>query len=256
MIVLSDGDANVGPHSYQDLLKIIEDRAKAGVGLSTIGFGMGNYKDTTMEQLADKGNGNNYYIDSLDAAKRIFAEQLTSTIEVAAKDVKLQVEFDPAQVEKYRLLGYENRDVADKDFRKDSVNAGQVGWGHQVTALYEVQLTAAAKARPSPLGTIRIRHKQPEADTATEAAFAMAAPPAASLSAAPTDLRFAFAVAAFADVLRGGAEWSLDDIRAHAAAAAGNDKDRTELLALIDKARALRGQTNHIAKDPSASIAK
>ena len=256
VIVLTDGDANVGPHSYQDMLKIIEERAKAGVALSTIGFGMGNYKDTTMEQLADKGNGNNYYIDSLDAAKRVFAEQLTSTLEVAAKDVKLQVEFDPAQVAQYRLLGYENRDIADKDFRKDSVAAGQVGWGHQVTALYEVELTAAAKAHPGPLGTVRIRHKQPEADSATEAAFPMTAPPAASLAAASPELRFAFAVAAFADVLRGGAEWSLDDIRAHAAAAAGTDKDRAELLALIDKARTLRGQTNHIATEPKTAIAK
>jgi Ca-activated chloride channel family protein len=256
VVVLSDGDANVGPHSYQELLQIIEDRAKAGVALSTIGFGMGNYKDTMMEQLADKGNGNNYYIDSLDAAKRVFAEQLTSTLETAAKDVKLQVEFDPAQVARYRLIGYENRDIADKDFRQDSVGAGQVGWGHQVTALYEVELTAAAKARPAPLGTVRIRHKQPEADAATEAAFAMASAPAASLASASSELRFAFAVAAFADVLRGGAQWSLDDIRAHAAAAAGHDKDRTELLALIDKARKLRGDTNQVAADPKSTIAK
>jgi Ca-activated chloride channel homolog len=255
VIVLSDGDANVGAHSHGELLNIIESRAKAGVALSTIGFGMGNYKDTMMEQLADKGNGNNYYIDSLDAAKRVFSEQLTSTIETAAKDVKLQVEFDPAQVERYRLLGYENRDIADKDFRKDSVGAGQVGWGHQVTALYEVELTAAAKARPGALGTVRIRHKQPDADAATEAAFTMASAPASSLAAASSELRFAFAVAAFADVLRGGAEWSLDDIRAHAAAAAGNDKDRNELLALIDKARKLRGDTNHVATDPAATIA-
>jgi Ca-activated chloride channel family protein len=260
VIVLSDGDANVGPHSHQELLQIIETRAKAGVGLSTIGFGMGNYKDTMMEQLANKGNGNNYYIDSLDAAKRVFAEQLTSTIETAAKDVKLQVEFDPTNVARYRLLGYENRDIADNDFRKDSVDAGEVGWGHQVTALYEVELTAAAKARPAPLGTVRIRHKQPapqtDQDEATESAFAMAAPPAASLASAGSELRFAFAVAAFADVLRGGAQWSLDDIRAHAAAAAGTDKDRTELLALIDKARSLRGNTNQVAKDPAASIAR
>ena len=255
VIVLSDGDANVGAHSHDEMLKIIESRAKAGVALSTIGFGMGNYKDTMMEQLADKGNGNNYYIDSLDAAKRVFQEQLTSTIETAAKDVKLQVEFDPAQVARYRLLGYENRDIADKDFRKDSVGAGQVGWGHQVTALYEVELTVAAQSRPAPLGTVRIRHKQPEADAATEAAFAMTSAPAASLATASNELRFAFAVAAFADVLRGGAQRSLDEIRAHAAAAAGSDKDRNELLALIDKARKLRGDTNHVATDPSATIA-
>ncbi|HEY5920456.1 MAG TPA: YfbK domain-containing protein, partial [Kofleriaceae bacterium] len=108
----------------------------------------------------------------------------------------------------------------------------------------------------APLGTVRIRHKQPEANAATESTFPMASGPATSLASASRELRFAFAVAAFADVLRGGAEWSLDDIRAHAAAAAGTDKDRAELLALIDRARALRGNTNQVAKDPSASIAR
>jgi Ca-activated chloride channel family protein len=249
VIVLTDGDANVGSHTHEEMLKIIADRAKAGVALSTIGFGMGNYKDTLMEQLADKGNGNNYYIDSFDAAKRVFQEQLTSTIEVAAKDVKLQVEFDPAQVARYRLVGYENRDVKDEDFRKDDVAAGQVGWGHQVTAMYEVELTPTGKVHPAPLGTVRIRHKQPDADTATEDAFAMASAPARSFAEASQDLRFAFAVAAFADVLRGGATWSLDDIRAQAVASSGDDKDRTELVSLIDRARALKPATKTIATD-------
>jgi Ca-activated chloride channel family protein len=251
VIVCTDGDANVGPHSEQELLAIIADRAKHGVALSTIGFGMGNYKDAMMEQLADKGNGNNYYIDSLDAAKRVFAEQLTSTLEVAAKDVKLQVDFDPGQVARYRLVGYENRDVADKDFRNDRVTGGQVGWGHQVSALYEVQLTDAAKAAPRPLGVIRIRHKLPEAETSTESVFAMAAPPAASVAAASPDLRFAFAVAAFADLLRGSEDaqrWSLDEIRALAASATGDDKDRLELLSLVDRARRLRGASTTVAR--------
>lgn len=236
VIVLSDGDANVGAHTHDEMLKIIEGRAKQGVALSTIGFGRGNYKDTLMEQLADKGNGNAYYIDTFDAAKRIFAEQLTSTIEVAAKDVKLQVEFDPAQVSRYRLVGYENRDVKDEDFRKDEVTGGQVGWGHQVTALYEVEVKSTS---PGPLGTVRIRHKQPETDAATEDAFAMAAPPAASFTAASPDLRFAFSVAAFADVLRGGSTWSLDQIREIARAAASDDKDRNELISLIERAQKL-----------------
>jgi Ca-activated chloride channel family protein len=245
VIVCTDGDANVGPHSTGELLSLIESRAKRGVALSTIGFGMGNYKDAMMEQLADKGNGNNYYIDSIDAAKRVFADQLTSTLEVAAKDVKLQVDFDPTLVARYRLIGYENRDVADKDFRKDDVAAGQVGWGHQVTALYEVQLTGAGKDRP--LGVVRIRHKQPEADHAVEDAFAMQAPPATSFAAASPDLRFAFAVAAFADVMRGGADWSLTDIRALAKDAAGDDKDRNELVSLIDRARSLRPEPKKVA---------
>jgi Ca-activated chloride channel family protein len=245
VIVLSDGDANVGAHTHDEMLKIIEGRAKQGVALSTIGFGRGNYKDTLMEQLADKGNGNAYYIDTFDAAKRIFAEQLTSTLEVAAKDVKLQVEFDPAQVSRYRLVGYENRDVKDEDFRKDDVTGGQVGWGHQVTALYELELKTTT---PGPLGTIRIRHKQPEADAATESAFAMAQSPAPSFAAASPDLRFAFSVAAFADVLRGGATWSLDQVRDISIAAASDDKDRNELISLIDRARKLAPPTQTVAQ--------
>jgi len=244
VIVCTDGDANVGAHSHEEMLQLIEARAKAGVTLSTIGFGMGNYKDALMEQLADKGNGNNYYIDSFEMAKRVFAEQLTSTLEVAAKDVKLQVDFDPARVSRYRLIGYENRDLKDSDFRKDAVGAGQVGWGHQVTALYEVELADPTLA---PLATVRIRHKQPEADAAVETAFAMASAPAADFAHASPDLQFAFAVAAFADVMRGGATWSLEDIRALANTNAFSS-ERKELVSLIDKAMALRGKDATVAR--------
>jgi Ca-activated chloride channel family protein len=243
VIVCTDGDANIGSHTHEEMLKLIETRAKAGVTLSTIGFGMGNYKDQLMEQLADKGNGNNYYIDSLDAAKRVFAEQLTSTLEVAAKDTKLQVDFDPSVVSRYRLIGYENRDLKDSDFRKDEVGAGQVGWGHQVTALYEVELAQQG----APLGSVRIRHKAPDADRATEAAFAMPQAPAADFAQASQDLKFAFAVAAFADVMRGGATWPLEDIRALADANATNN-DRRELVSLIDLAMKLRGKAATVAQ--------
>ncbi|HEY0192750.1 MAG TPA: VWA domain-containing protein [Kofleriaceae bacterium] len=243
VILCTDGDANVGAHSYEDLLKIIAGRAKEGVTLSTVGFGMGNYKDETMERLADKGNGNNVYIDSLMAAKRVFQEQLGSTLDVVAKDVKLQVDFDPAQVARYRLIGYENRDVADADFRNDKVDAGQVGAGHQVTALYEVELTAQAKQTPAPLGGLRVRHKAPRGTRSTETAFPMAGPPAASFANTAADFRFAFAVAAFADILRGNpdtATWSLAQLRDLARAAAGTNPDRLELVGLIDRAVALR----------------
>jgi Ca-activated chloride channel homolog len=246
VLVLTDGDANVGAHTHEEILQIIAGRVKEGVTLSTIGFGMGNYKDDLMEQLADKGNGNNFYIDSEAQAKRVFQEQLGSTLEVVAKDVKLQVDFDPAMVARYRLVGYENRDIADEDFRNDKVDAGEIGAGHQVTALYEVELTAAAKLAPAPLGTVRIRHKQPTGEHATEAAFPMAAPPAASFANAPTDYRFAFAVAAFADWLRHGQDaehWNLSTIRELAANAAGDDADRKELVGLIDKALAISGRT-------------
>jgi Ca-activated chloride channel family protein len=243
VIVLTDGDANVGPTGHESLLQIIASRAKQGVTLSTIGFGMGNLHDNDLEQLADKGDGNSFYIDSQAAAHKVFEEQLGSTLEVVAKDAKLQVDFDPTLVAKYRLLGYENRDIADNDFRKDEVDAGEMGAGHQVTAMYEVQLTDAGRAANAPLATVRIRHKQPEGSVATEKAFAMLGTPAASFDAAPADLRFAFAVAAFADVLRGGDEangWSLAKIAEEAKSAAGADKDRLEFVSLIEKARTLR----------------
>ena len=245
VIVLSDGDANVGAHTHDEMLTMIAGRAKEGVTLSTVGFGMGNYNDELMEQLADKGNGNNFYVDSVDQAKRVFTEDLTANLEVVAKDVKLQVDFDPAMVARYRLVGYENRDVADKDFRNDKVDAGEVGAGHQVTALYEVELTKQGKQAKAPLGGIRIRHKTPTGTTATEAAYPMVGGPAASFANSSADFRFAFAVAAFADVLRGGQDaehWSLASIRTIAANAAGDAADRKQLVALIDRAIELKGK--------------
>jgi Ca-activated chloride channel family protein len=243
VIVCTDGDANVGSHTHDEILQIIAGRAREGVTLSTIGFGMGNYKDELMEQLADKGNGNNFYIDSLSAAKKVFQEQLGSMLEVVAKDVKLQVDFDQALVSSYRLLGYENRDIQDADFRNDKVDAGEIGAGHQVTALYDVELTTRGKLGGAPLGTVRIRHKQPTGEKATEAAFPMAGGAAASFGSASADFRFAFAVAAFADVLRNSQDaehWSLAQVRDLARAAAGDDADRQELVGLIEKAIAYR----------------
>ena len=246
VVVLSDGDANVGPHTHDEILKLIAGRAKEGVTLSTIGFGVGNYNDELMEQLADKGNGNNFYIDSLEQARRVFTDDLTANIEVVAKDVKLQVDFDPALVARYRLLGYENRDVADADFRNDKVDAGEIGAGHQVTALYELELTAKGKQAHAPLGAIRIRYKAPQGAKAMETAFPMAAGPAATFAAALPDTRFAFAVAAFADVLRGGPDaehWSLWQIRDIAKSAAGTSTDRAQLVSLIERAMQLTGRT-------------
>jgi Ca-activated chloride channel family protein len=251
VIVCTDGDANVGPTGMADILRIIKRRADAGVTLSTVGFGMGNYKDALMEQLADKGNGNNVYIDSLAAAKKVFQDQLGATLEVVARDVKLQVDFDPTRVSKYRLVGYENRDVRDADFRDDEVDGGELGPGHQVTALYEVQLTELARQQPAPLGAVRIRAKPPEGKAASEQVFAMAAAPAATFASAAPDLRFAFAVAAFADVLRGQDDaraWTLAAIADVARATAGDDADRQELVALVGKAAALRGTPATVAR--------
>jgi Ca-activated chloride channel homolog len=246
VIVLTDGDANVGAHTHAELLKIIASRAQQGVTLSTIGFGMGNYRDNLMEQLADKGNGNNYYVDNLDEAKRIFQERLGATLEVVAQDVKMQVAFDSTMVARYRLLGYENRDIADKDFRNDAVDAGQVGAGHQVTAMYELELTEQGKRTGEALASVRIRWKVPGSKPGTKAsetAFPMIGGPAKAFASAPADLRFAFAVAAFADVLRNGVDaehWALADLRDIAKGATYGLDDRTELVALMNKAIALK----------------
>ena len=178
----------------------------------------------------------------------MFQEQLGSTLEVVAKDVKLQVDFDPTLVARYRLVGYENRDVKDDDFRNDKVDAGEIGAGHQVTALYEVELTAqgqAARTRRS--ARVRIRHKAAaRRRRPPRPRSRWSAAPAASFANASADLRFAFAVAAFADVLRGGQDaehWSLAQIRDLAKAAAGDGEERREFLTLVDKAIALRGRS-------------
>ena len=151
----------------------------------------------------------------------------------------------------YGAIGYENRDIEDAQFRDDSVDAGEIGAGHQVTALYEIALTAAGKRTPAPLGAVRIRHKAPDGTTATEATFPMTDAPAPTFDAASADLRFAFAVAAFADVLRSAVEpkgWSLDRIEQIARDAQGTDPERAELIALIQKARVLRGRSAAVAR--------
>jgi Ca-activated chloride channel family protein len=152
-----------------------------------------------MEQLADKGDGNYSYIDSEEQARRVFSEQVGGLLEVIARDVKIQVEFDPGAVKEYRLIGYENRDIADHDFRNDEVDAGEIGAGHSVTAIYDVVLKSTTT---SPV-TVRVRHKSPLGDRAEEAAFGMDPRAIArSFEEAPADLRFAAAVAGFGERLK------------------------------------------------------
>ena len=156
LIVASDGVGNVGATTADSILR----HAREGIQLSTFGYGMGNYSDVNMEQLADQGDGSYAYIDSIDEAERVFEDQLMSTILTIAKDAKIQVEFNPAVIETYRLLGYENRDVADSDFRNDAVDAGEIGAGHSVTALYEVRF--AEEANPNEVAmTVRVRYEDP-----------------------------------------------------------------------------------------------
>jgi Ca-activated chloride channel family protein len=240
IIVLSDGDANIGNTTPQALFTSIQGYVQEGVTLSTIGFGMGNYRDDVMEQLANKGNGNAYYIDSEREARRVFQEQLAGTLEVIAQDVKVQVEFNPQAVRGYRLLGYENRAIADRDFRDDKVDAGEIGAGHTVTALYEVELTGEG----STVATVRVRAKRPGGVEAAEQRFPFAREQLhPTLAAASANLRFATAVAGTADILRGApqaSDWSLATAEALAEEAVEGQSDRAEFLGLLRLVRERR----------------
>lgn len=241
VIVLSDGDANVGPASHDEILKEIKKYVDEGVTLSTIGFGMGTYRDHLMEQLANKGNGNYYYIDSIDEANKVFGAQLDGTLQVIAKDVKLQVEFNPKAVKQYRLIGYENRDVRDQDFRNDKVDAGEIGAGHTVTAMYEIIMESGHQEKD--IAFVRVRHKEPEGYKASEQVFTLRPMELkSSLQDASKDFQFAAAVTGFAEILRQSPHakslsFSLIEEVAKAASSP-NQKDRQEFIALVQKAKA------------------
>lgn len=158
--MLSDGDTNVGESSPEAISEFIGQQAQKGVFLTTMGFGMGNYRDDMMEQLANKGNGSYYYVDSFTEAKRVFQAEVTGTLAVIAKDLKIQVAFDAAKVLEYRQIGYENRDLADKNFINDFVDAGELGSGHSVTGIYELKLVGGASGD---LFSVNLRHKNPAA---------------------------------------------------------------------------------------------
>jgi len=245
VIVASDGDANVGVTSHSQLSNFISGKAKKGITLTTLGFGNGNYKDTMMERLANDGDGNYFYIDSLQESRRLFVDQLSSTLEVIAKDVKLQVEWNPDTVLAYRLIGYENRDIADKDFRNDAVDAGEIGAGHQVTALYEVALK---DDRSAGLGTVRVRNKAPGPESpAVERRYEV---PTAiigqSFATASPQFRLQTAAAGFAEILRGSPH--MNEISLRMVGDIARDAKRveysedSELVELIDRAARLRGE--------------
>lgn len=243
VIVLSDGDANIGRTSHDQILTSIRKYADEGITMTTIGLGMGNYKDVMMEQLANKGDGNYFYLDSEKEAKKVFGEKLSSTIETIARDVKIQVEFDPDAVRSYRLLGYENRDIADKDFRNDKVDAGEVGSGHQVTAVYELVLADDAKAKDA-LATVRLRAKPPGPDAPAKE-YAHSVPVSALTSGfeeASPSTRMAFAVGTFAEKLRGSPyvqEVSWGEIAKMARDASQGTEEHEELIRLIERASQL-----------------
>ena len=293
VILATDGDFNVGTVNHEALIQLIEQQRAKGISLTTLGFGGGNYNDQLMEQLADKGNGNYAYIDTLQEARKVLVDEMASTLETIAGDVKVQIEFNPAQVTEYRLIGYENRLLAREDFNNDRVDAGEVGAGHRVTALYEITLAgqpprveplrygavpaAGAEAAAEPEATagrkgetkttattangiptghttavptatelafLKLRYKLPGQTESTMISQAIAIP--SGQESASERLRFAAAVAAFGQYLRGGTSlngYTLADIVTLASGAKGEDASgyRAEFIGLIKLAQALQG---------------
>ncbi len=264
VILCTDGDFNVGVTDVGALVRLAEEKAKTGVFLSVLGFGQGNLKDQTMEQIADKGNGNYAYIDSYQEARKVLVEQLSGTLETIAKDVKIQVEFNPAKVGAYRLIGYANRMLENKDFRDDTKDAGEIGAGHTVTALYElVPPGEEAKALPDASGsryvkpaevadeaktgnellTVRLRYKSPEGTTSREIERPVANE-VNDLGRASTDSKFAAAVAEFGMLLRDSkykGDSNFDAVLELARANLGHDPSgyRREFVELVEKAKSL-----------------
>ncbi len=204
VFVCSDGDANVGPARHPEILALIERHRERGISLGTLGFGMGNYKDTMMEQLADRGEGSYAYVDTIEEARRLFGEELVSNLEVLARDVKVQVAFYPRRVARYRLVGYENRAIRDDQFRDDRVDAGEVGAGHSVTAVYELELVPGSEG---PLGEVALRYKRGERpqrgpDAAREEVHSLTGAVASAFEGASGRFRVTACAAELAEVLR------------------------------------------------------
>ena len=273
VILATDGDFNVGQASTEELIDMIQRKREAGIALTTLGFGSGNINDHLLEQLANEGNGNYAYIDRLSEAKKVLSDELSSTLLTIAKDVKIQVEFNPASVSEYRLIGYENRALNEQDFNNDKVDAGEIGAGHRVTALYEISLVGGKGDRLSDrrypenstnfensgttdvrdtdfdheLAHLRIRYKLPQESTSR----LIEAPIMDSgINAHGSDsFEFAAAVAAFGQKLRGGKylnDYSYADIAQLAAAARGKDQQgyRSEFMQLVKLAGALDHNAN------------
>lgn len=259
VVLATDGDFNVGTTNFEALLDMAERERSSAVALTTLGFGIGNYNDQLLERLADAGNGNHAYIDTLSEARKVLVSELTSTLFTIAKDVKIQVEFNPAEVKEYRLVGYENRMLAREDFNNDKVDAGEIGAGHRVTALYEI-VPVGAKGRIDPLrygaqsnagahkgeiANVRVRYKQPDADTSQLLEYQVKRSSLVSDGKVSADFRFAASVAAFGQLLRGGKHvgtFSLDDVARLARSALSNDSEgyRREFVSLVKLADALQ----------------
>ncbi len=259
VILATDGDFNVGLVDQQDLEDLVTRERKSGIALTTLGFGQGNYNDQIAERLANLGNGNHAYIDTEREARKVLIKELGANLLTIAKDVKIQIEFNPAVVAEYRLIGYENRLLATEDFNNDAVDAGEIGAGHTVTALYELTPVGSDAARLPPLrygsdeqvvakgsevAFLKLRYKRPDEDKSRLIEQAVVQPKA--IGAGSTQLQFAAAVAAFGEALRGGKYLDGFTYSAMAALAQRNEGQdpygmNAELVELIGRAAAISG---------------
>jgi Ca-activated chloride channel family protein len=266
IILCTDGDFNVGVSSLEGLESLIEKESKSsGVFFTVLGYGMGNYKDSKMQVLAEKGNGNHAYIDNLQEANRVLVSEFGGTVHTVAKDVKLQIEFNPEHVQAYRLIGYESRLLNDEDFNDDTKDAGEMGVGHNVTAFYEVvptgiKFSGAGNIDPlkyqknkkkdekkteftgsKELLTVKLRYKDPDGQTSEKIELAVTDDKADNVS---TDFRFASAVAMFGQILTNSdfkGDATFDKVITLAKKALGNDKQgyRHEFVRLAESAKGL-----------------
>ncbi|MBS1664487.1 MAG: VWA domain-containing protein [Bacteroidetes bacterium] len=263
IVLATDGDFNVGASSEDELVRMIEKERETGVFLSVLGFGMGNYQDNKMQQLADKGNGNHSYIDNINEARKVLVKEFGSTLFTIAKDVKIQVEFNPEKVQAYRLIGYENRALAAEDFNDDKKDAGELGSGHRVTALYEIipagikdefttgvdslkyqtRGSVAAGSASDEWMTVKLRYKEPDGNQSRLLAKTVNGTES-SLEGSSANFRFAAAVAEFGLLLRNSdfkekSSWQQVLSLARGAKEADNDGYRSEFIGLVETASAL-----------------
>ena len=264
IILATDGDFNVGIANIDSLKKLIETKRQSGIALTTLGFGTGNYNDHLMEQLANVGNGSYAYIDTLNEARKVLSEEITSTLLTIAKDVKVQIEFNPAHVSEYRLLGYVNRRLANEDFANDKVDAGEIGAGHTVTALYEIALKGDggewhSESRYQPgnadtpftpslndeIAQIRLRYKQPDkSKSQLVQRIVQRANAVSELTNTSANFQFSAAIAGFGQLLRQSkylVDFNYADVSdlANAARGADNFGYRTEFVQLVNLAENL-----------------
>lgn len=258
ILIATDGDFNVGTTNFEALKELVEEKRNKGVSLTTLGFGTGNYNDHLMEQLADVGNGNYAYIDTIKEANKVLVNQINSTLFTIAKDVKIQVEFNPELVAEYRLVGYENRQLNDEDFANDKVDAGEIGAGHTVTAIYEIvlqgnpgwlpesryQKNVVSKQNTAEIAFLKIRYKQPEATSSQLLQWPIMKSSIKTLDEASDEFKFAASVAAFGQLLREGTylkSFGYDDVLSLARSSKGADSlgYRGEFLQLVSLAKGL-----------------